>query len=66
MANYIDREIIGKTIADVIEGYERVAIKDGHIRVMTKRIIFTDGTTAVVTLESDCDDYYSALRMENK
>ncbi|MHB8123830.1 MAG: hypothetical protein ACYDG4_17030 [Desulfuromonadaceae bacterium] len=45
--NYIDKEVMGKTIASIIEGYE----KDDGVRVWANRILFTDGTSAIVTLE---------------
>ena len=60
--NYIDKEVIGKTIANISEGYEP---QDG-VRVWTNRILFTDGTSAIVTLErNDFDgDAHSAMRMD--
>ena len=60
--NHIDKTVIGKTIASISEGYEPY---DG-VRIWTKRIRFTDGSSAIVTLErNDFDgDANAALRME--
>ena len=67
--SYIDKELIGKTISDVTEGYELVPVTNGKgtVRVMTKRLMFTDGTSAVLTNEWDnCGESNIALRMEKK
>lgn len=67
--NRIDKELIGKTIADITEGYELVPATHGTgmVNMMTRRLIFTDGTSAVLTNEWDSwNESNIALRMEKK
>lgn len=65
---YIDKELIGKTIADITEGYELVPATHGTgvVNMMTLRIVFADGTSAILTLEGETRDSYPAIRMEKK
>lgn len=66
--NRIDKELIGKTIADITEEDELVPATHGtgQCRMNIHRLVFTDGTSAVMTSEDDGYDTYMALRMEKK
>lgn len=66
--NRIDRELIGKTISDITEDDELVPAThgSGFNQMTIRRLVFTDGTSAVLTSEDDGYDTYLALRMEKK
>lgn len=66
--NRIDRELIGKTISGITEDDELVPATHGTglVRMTIRRMVFADGSSAIMKSEDDGYDTYMAIRMEKK